>query len=105
MLVQFLDAANLERKRRCRGDAGRMWKRCSRESASVNTTEDNNKLTRASIVVAMLGNYNSQCQNPVQICLITVAMMLEEGCAVQNRVPKSIGVRKGVEDFLCKGNN
>jgi hypothetical protein len=31
--------------------------------------------------------------------------MLEDGCIVQNRVPKSTGGRDGVEDFLCKEYN
>jgi hypothetical protein len=32
-------------------------------------------------------------------------MILEDGCIVQNRVPKSIGGRDGVWVFLCKENN
>ena len=96
ILIKFEDEMMLSR--RCGG----MWKRFNANGeASIAPSRIPARLTRASIVVAMLGNYNSQCQNPVRICLITVAMTLEEGCAVQNRVPKSMEIL-GVEEVQCR---
>ena len=63
MLVQCLDAVHLERKWGCRGDV----EECRRDAvanreACIVPGTITTKLTRASIVVAMLDNYNSQCQ-------------------------------------------
>jgi hypothetical protein len=89
----------------CRGNEvveGR-WKNAAEMQSRIGKREQHRgtttKLTRASMVVAMLGNYDSQCQRPRRIELAGGAMMVEEGCAVQKSRPKKHRIPEGVVEL------
>lgn len=85
---------------RCRGDVGECRKEIvAIEAASMAEGEPvNNRLTRASILIAMLGNYSSHRRKQCNCQEAAVTML--EACWVKCRVPKSYKGYKAAKGVL-----